>query len=94
MPISKSYVVSFCIATNFRILHYHVISVYLFRNICQLYENHASIIMPIVFDLLPFNNPDGGVWKQGYLIETSDEEWQGKILKGIVLLLYLKQNQY
>ena len=31
--------------------------------------------MSDVFEKLPFDNPDGGVWKQGYDISYSESQW-------------------
>lgn len=28
-----------------------------------------------VYDLLPFDNPDGGAWKQGFQISYRGDEW-------------------
>ena len=42
----------------------------------------SDIDMTDVYDKLLFDNLDGGVWKQGFTIKTSDAEWNGKKLKG------------
>ena len=43
----------------------------------------SDIGMIDVYAKLPFDDPDGGVWKQGYPITTSDAEWADRTLKGI-----------
>ena len=42
----------------------------------------VDVDMINVYEKLPFEDPDGGVWKQGFLIETSDTEWAQKKLRG------------
>jgi len=46
----------------------------------------SDVNMLDVYSKLPFDDPDGGVWKQGYPIDTSDAEWVGKKLKGNTLI--------
>jgi hypothetical protein len=38
-----------------------------------------------VFDSLPFDNPDGGAWKQGYPITYDDSSWNSRKLKVFVI---------
>jgi len=38
-----------------------------------------------VFDLLPFDNPSGGVWKQGYPIHYDPDQWKTRKLKVFVV---------
>ena len=38
-----------------------------------------------VFDILPFDNPDGGAWKQGYDITYDESHWQNRKLKVFVI---------
>jgi len=44
--------------------------------------SESDVCMMDVYEDLPFDDPDGGVWKQGYPITTNDDEWVGKQLKG------------
>ena len=37
------------------------------------------------YDEWDFEDVDGGVWKQGWNILTSDEEWVGRKLKGRIV---------
>jgi len=41
--------------------------------------------MTDVFDMLPFDNPDGGVWKQGYPIHYDADQWKVRKLKVFVV---------
>src|SRR5699024_11016904 len=41
----------------------------------------ADINMELVYDRLPFDNPDGGVWKQGWPLEVKPENFTGHKLK-------------
>lgn len=34
-----------------------------------------------VYDLLPFDNPDGGAWKQGFEIRYQGNEWDEEPLE-------------
>lgn len=38
-----------------------------------------------VYDLLPFDNPDGGVWKQGFEITYNEHEWDNEPLQVFVV---------
>lgn len=54
-------------------------------SICPLLPHtidSADIDMIKVYEKLPFEDPDGGVWKQGFPIVTSDDEWSNRKLKG------------
>nr|CAB3263607.1 alpha-mannosidase 2 [Phallusia mammillata] len=45
----------------------------------------SDVNMINVYKQLPFDDQDGGVWKQGFDIQTSDSEWNGKQLKVFVV---------
>ncbi|XP_033127426.1 alpha-mannosidase 2-like [Anneissia japonica] len=47
--------------------------------------NSANIQMLDVFDKLPFNNPNGGVWKQGFDIKYEESNWNDEPLKVFVV---------
>lgn len=38
-----------------------------------------------VYELIPFDNPDGGVWKQGFDIKYEADEWDSEPLQVFVL---------
>lgn len=38
-----------------------------------------------VYDILPFDNPDGGVWKQGFDITYDEHEWDSEPLQVFVV---------
>lgn len=38
-----------------------------------------------VYDILPFDNPDGGVWKQGFDITYNENEWDSEPLQVFVV---------
>lgn len=38
-----------------------------------------------VYDLIPFDNPDGGVWKQGFDIKYEADEWDREPLQVFVV---------
>ncbi|XP_076823003.1 alpha-mannosidase 2x-like [Clavelina lepadiformis] len=58
------------------------------KQVCQALSytgSNAEIDMIDVCEKLPFANLDGGVWKQGYPIDTSDAEWVGQKLRVFVV---------
>lgn len=38
-----------------------------------------------VYNILPFDNPDGGVWKQGFDISYDEHEWDNEPLQVFVV---------
>jgi len=38
-----------------------------------------------VYSILKFDNPDGGVWKQGFEITYEPDEWDGEQLQVFVV---------
>ncbi|XP_036029588.1 alpha-mannosidase 2 [Onychomys torridus] len=45
----------------------------------------ADVQMLDVYDLIPFDNPDGGVWKQGFDIKYEADEWDNEPLQVFVV---------
>ncbi|KAB7500311.1 Alpha-mannosidase 2 [Armadillidium nasatum] len=43
---------------------------------CQSTPSTVDIQMKEVLDIIPFDNPDGGVWKQGWKIEYDVNRWK------------------
>ncbi|XP_037548390.1 alpha-mannosidase 2 [Nematolebias whitei] len=41
----------------------------------EMKADAAGVQLLDVYDLLPFDNPDGGVWKQGFDIKYDGDEW-------------------
>ncbi|XP_077318426.1 alpha-mannosidase 2 [Lithobates pipiens] len=41
----------------------------------------SQVQMLDVYDILPFDNPDGGVWKQGFDLSYDEHEWDNEILQ-------------
>ncbi|CAI9573349.1 unnamed protein product, partial [Staurois parvus] len=41
----------------------------------------SQVQMLDVYDILPFDNPDGGVWKQGFDITYDEHDWDNEILQ-------------
>lgn len=41
--------------------------------------------MADVYDQLPFDNPDGGAWKQGFPITYDGSKWQQRKLRVFVV---------
>uniref|UniRef100_A0AAR2J3Q1 Alpha-mannosidase n=1 Tax=Pygocentrus nattereri TaxID=42514 RepID=A0AAR2J3Q1_PYGNA len=52
----------------------------------QTYSKAADTVQMLdVYDLLSFDNPDGGVWKQGFDISYEENEWDDEPLQVIVV---------
>ncbi|KAM9507371.1 alpha-mannosidase 2 isoform 8-T8 [Guaruba guarouba] len=48
--------------------------------------SHVSGVQMLdVYDILPFDNPDGGVWKQGFDITYNENEWDSEPLQVFVV---------
>lgn len=47
------------------------------------YRDKRSVVFQLldVYDILPFDNPDGGAWKQGFEIRYSGNEWDKQPLE-------------
>nr|XP_020039212.1 alpha-mannosidase 2 [Castor canadensis] len=48
-------------------------------------NQHPDVQMLDVYDLIPFDNPDGGVWKQGFDIKYEADEWDSEPLQVFVV---------
>ncbi|XP_073716910.1 alpha-mannosidase 2 [Misgurnus anguillicaudatus] len=52
----------------------------------RLYSKAADGVQMLdVYDLLSFDNPDGGVWKQGFDISYQENEWDNESLQVFVM---------
>lgn len=47
--------------------------------LCRWFDDSVDIKMEQIYDQIPFDNPDGGVWKQGWNLEPSPEDLQTKL---------------
>uniref|UniRef100_A0A8C6K988 mannosyl-oligosaccharide 1,3-1,6-alpha-mannosidase n=1 Tax=Nothobranchius furzeri TaxID=105023 RepID=A0A8C6K988_NOTFU len=57
----------------FKLVSFSVVLVILFSKVTKQVNVSSSLLD--VYDLLPFDNPDGGVWKQGFEISYRGDEW-------------------
>lgn len=48
-------------------------------------SQHPDVQMLDVYDLIPFDNPNGGVWKQGFDIQYKANEWDNEPLQVFVV---------
>nr|XP_051709547.1 alpha-mannosidase 2 isoform X1 [Oryctolagus cuniculus] len=48
-------------------------------------SQHPDVQMLDVYSLVPFDNPDGGVWKQGFDITYQEDEWDAEPLQVFVV---------
>uniref|UniRef100_A0A803WDN8 mannosyl-oligosaccharide 1,3-1,6-alpha-mannosidase n=1 Tax=Ficedula albicollis TaxID=59894 RepID=A0A803WDN8_FICAL len=48
-------------------------------------SHSPGVQMLDVYDILPFDNPDGGVWKQGFDITYNENEWDSEPLQVFVV---------
>ncbi|XP_012875838.1 PREDICTED: alpha-mannosidase 2 [Dipodomys ordii] len=48
-------------------------------------SHHPDVQMMDVYSLIPFDNPDGGVWKQGFDIKYEADEWDTEPLQVFVV---------
>ncbi|XP_078070807.1 alpha-mannosidase 2 isoform X4 [Mustelus asterias] len=49
------------------------------------YAKASNLQMLDIYNILPFDNPDGGVWKQGFDITYNDHEWDDEPLQVFVV---------
>ncbi|XP_062924709.1 alpha-mannosidase 2 [Mobula hypostoma] len=51
----------------------------------KVYTEASNIQMLDIYKILPFDNPDGGVWKQGFDITYNEHEWDDEPLQIFVV---------
>uniref|UniRef100_A0A8C4NBV9 Alpha-mannosidase n=1 Tax=Eptatretus burgeri TaxID=7764 RepID=A0A8C4NBV9_EPTBU len=51
----------------------------------RMEHGNADIQMADMFNTLPFDNPDGGVWKQGFDIHYNNDDWNDQLLQIFVV---------